>query len=155
MIFNFDRHIWCKKSSSTFLSLSIFPLPLLPSTYITYSLCVFLSIHLQNSLLKDRVSWLETCECRPSCSDETGRVYGNGETWTKDGCTMCQCIVSYGCLPYLYITSTLQSFHLLIDLYFHMCKLSFLYTHVYTTFHVFMTSCLHFHIYCISVDNSI
>ncbi|GFN86183.1 kielin/chordin-like protein [Plakobranchus ocellatus] len=47
----------------------------------------------QNQDLRDRVSHLETCECRPSCS-HNGTVFQNGESWNPEPCTLCTCVVS-------------------------------------------------------------
>ncbi|XP_046574353.1 protein NEL-like [Haliotis rubra] len=45
----------------------------------------------QNVDLSNRVGYLETCECRPLCS-HGGVVYGEGQTWSPDLCTVCQCV---------------------------------------------------------------
>ncbi|XP_067675152.1 uncharacterized protein [Haliotis asinina] len=45
----------------------------------------------QNVDLSNRVAFLETCECRPLCS-HGGVVYDEGQTWSTDLCTVCQCV---------------------------------------------------------------
>ncbi|XP_070188785.1 uncharacterized protein [Littorina saxatilis] len=52
-------------------------------------------IKVENLELTSRVAFLETCECRPSCSFN-GTTFGEGMMWSPDICTVCQCMVSMG-----------------------------------------------------------
>ncbi|KAL3884246.1 hypothetical protein ACJMK2_030464 [Sinanodonta woodiana] len=44
----------------------------------------------QTTNLTQRVSYLETCACQTECVHQ-GRIFDNGETWSKDVCTICIC----------------------------------------------------------------
>ncbi|KAK7476273.1 hypothetical protein BaRGS_00032466 [Batillaria attramentaria] len=45
----------------------------------------------QNMDLTSRVTFLETCECHPSCSFN-GTTFTEGQLWAPDMCTVCECV---------------------------------------------------------------
>ena len=47
---------------------------------------------LQNANLTARVASLESCDCNPECSFK-GQYFDEGDTWSKDKCTVCICKV--------------------------------------------------------------
>lgn len=59
---------------------------------------ISVSFVLQNTDLSSRVSYLDTCECTPRCSFN-GKIFNEGQTWSPDMCTVCQCQV---CHFYIY-----------------------------------------------------
>ncbi|KAK3790015.1 hypothetical protein RRG08_016329 [Elysia crispata] len=63
------------------------------------------SLQTENVELKRRVSHLETCECRPSCSHQ-GALIQEGGTWSPEPCTLCTCVNNMAsCAPRLDVAS--------------------------------------------------
>ena len=68
---------------------------LLSSCWLSYFIYISNCLFTQNLELTSRVEFLETCECRPSCSFN-GTTFGEGMMWSPDMCTVCQCLVGLG-----------------------------------------------------------